>query len=398
MTAPEKAQLGERIREAARALGFQVVGVTSADPAEEDRARLLEWVAGGAHGGMGYMAERPERRADPREVFPGARSVLCLGMSYAPVEDGVGGARGSGSGSGGARVARYARGRDYHKLIWKRLRGLEEAIARISGRAFNGRTFVDTGPLLERAFARRAGVGFVGKNTMLIHPLHGSYLFLATVLTDLDLVADAPSRGSCGSCRLCLDACPTQALTPMRLDATRCLSYLTIEERGPIAADLRAAVGEWAFGCDICQEVCPYNRNATPTAEGAFAPESGAGAALDLSAVLALGDRDAFLERFAGTPLTRPKREGLVRNACLAAVHMGRHDLVPQLIARFETDASALVRAHAAWALARLGGEAALGALRRGVAREVDVDVRGEIARGLGDEGIPGTAKFEVSA
>ena len=369
--------LAERIRAAARALGFEPVGITSADPLEEDRARLLDWVAGGAHGSMAYMADRPERRADPRATFPEARSVMSLGMSYAPALAGS-----TEPDARGARVARYARGRDYHKLIWKRLSALEAAIAAASGRPFNGRTFVDTGPLLERAFARRAGLGFVGKNTMLIHPLHGSYLFLATVLTDLELAPDAPSRTSCGSCRLCLDACPTQALTPMQLDATRCLSYLTIEERGPIAPHLRDAVGGWAFGCDICQEVCPYNRHATPTREPDFAPERGAGAALDLAQVLALTAADAFLARFAGTPLTRPKREGLVRNACLAAAHTGRHDLVPQLAALL-SDASALVRAHAAWALARLGGPPARAALAAALARESDAHVRAELESGI---------------
>lgn len=368
--------LTERIREAAAALGFAPVGFTSADPLEEDRARLLAWVAGGAHGAMDYMAAEPARRADPRAIFPEARSVISLGMTYAPP-------RGEAE-PAGARVARYARGRDYHKLIWKRLRQLEEAIAALSGRPFAGRTFVDTGPLLERALARRAGLGFVGKNTMLIHPLHGSYLFLASVLTDLELAPDLPSRTSCGSCRLCLDACPTQALEPMRLDATRCLSYLTIEERGPIARELRPAVGEWAFGCDICQEVCPYNRHATPTSEPDFAPGRGAGGALDLAKVLAMGDREGFLERFAGTPLTRPKREGLVRNACLAAAHTGRHDLVPLLSERLERDASALVRAHAAWALGRLGARAALERARE---KERDPDVAHEIAAGLAAEG-----------
>lgn len=368
--------LTERIREAASRLGFAPVGFTSADPLEEDRARLLDWVAGGAHGSMAYMADQPARRADPRAIVPEARSVISLGMNYAPPR--------SEPESDGARVARYARGRDYHKLIWKRLRELEQAIAGISGRPFVGRTFVDTGPVLERALAKRAGLGFIGKNTMLIHPLHGSYLFLASVITDLELVPDLPSKTSCGSCRICIDACPTQALVPMRLDATRCLSYLTIEERGPTPVDLRPAVGGWAFGCDICQEVCPYNRHATLTSEPDFASARGAGAALDLAQVLAMADRDAFLARFSGTPLTRPKREGLLRNACLAAAHTGRRDLIPLLVERLERDASALVRAHAAWALARLGAREPL---QTAAARETDPDVQREIAAGLAAEG-----------
>ena len=365
--------LAERIRAAARRLGFDPVGITSADPVEEDRAHLLDWIARGAHGSMAYLAREPARRADPRAVFPGARSVISLGLAYAT--------RGAPEGEG-ARVARYARGRDYHKLIWKRLRALEVAIAEESGRPFAGRTFVDTGPLLERALARRAGLVFVGKNTMLIHPLHGSYLFLATVLTDLELPADAPGRTACGACTLCLDACPTQALTPYRMEATRCLSYLTIEERGPIAPALRPAVGGWAFGCDICQEVCPYNRQARDTAEPDFATQRGAGAALDLAAVLALSDTDAFLRAFSGTPLTRPKRDGLVRNACLAAAHLGRHDLVPLLCERL-ADESPVIRGAAAWALGRLGGTTAERALEVARERERDTTVQAEIASAL---------------
>jgi epoxyqueuosine reductase len=305
--------------------------------------------------------------------------VIVLGMSYAPSSGGE-------VKADGARVARYARGRDYHKLIWKRLRALEAALAALSGRPFHGRTFVDTGPLLERALARRAGLGFIGKNTMLIHPLHGSYLFLATVLTDVELPVDeAQARVACGSCTLCLDACPTQALEPYRLDATRCLSYLTIETRAPVAPELRPAVGGWAFGCDICQEVCPYNRHATPTREDAFAPARGAGGALDLAAVLAMGDTEPYLTAFAGTALTRAKREGLVRNACLAAAHLGRHDLVPRLVERLARDTSPIVRLHAAWALGRLGGPTARHALEDASRSEADPDVRAELARASGE-------------
>jgi epoxyqueuosine reductase len=340
------AELTGRIKAAARALGFDPVGITTAEPVDSEWERLQDFLARGEHGSMAYLAKEPYRRIDPKQLVPDARSVVVLGMSYAPERE--------VPESEAARVARYARGRDYHKVIFKQLRALEAALADLSGRPFRGRTFVDTGPLLERAFARRAGLGFIGKNTMLIHPRTGSYFFLSVLLTDLELVADPPATGDCGSCRLCIEACPTGALdVPYQLKATRCISYLTIEERGHIPVELRPSVGEWAFGCDTCQEVCPYNRRSPATDQPAFAPDRGAGHHLNLDAVLALADREAFLARFAGTPLTRPKREGILRNACLAAAHARRTDLIPAL-ERCQTDQEPVVREAASWALAQL--------------------------------------------
>jgi epoxyqueuosine reductase len=370
--------LTSRIKDEARRLGFDPVGVTGADPLAADRERLWSWLAAGHHGSMAYMARDPDLRADPGRLLPGARSAVVMGFAYAAPE-GRGAPAPAGEGSG-ARVARYARGRDYHRVIRHRLRRLEASIGEIAGRPLATRSFVDTGPVLERALAVRAGLGFIGKNTLLIHPRHGSYLFLAVILTVLELAPDEPSRADCGSCRLCIDACPTQALdTPYTLAATRCLSYLTIEERGAIDPMLRPSVGGWAFGCDACQEACPYNRRPAPCPEPLLDPRHGVGERLPLEEVLAMTARGPFLARFAGTPLTRPRREGLVRNACLAAAHERRLDLVPLLAELLRADPSRIVRAHAAWALRRLGGAAAHAALSAAWAGEPDPEVRAEL-------------------
>jgi epoxyqueuosine reductase len=250
-------------------------------------------------------------------------------------------------------VARYARGRDYHDVIKPRLWALVRFLEERCGRPVTARVFVDDGPCADRAVAQRAGLGFFGKNTNLLTRTHGSYVLLGAALTDVPLPPDPPAIGDCGSCTLCLDACPTGALpTPYELDSARCISYLTIEHRGSIPEELRPLVGEHLFGCDICQQVCPWNRLAASTAESGFAPEMGAGASLDPAAVLAL-DEVAYRQRFRGSPLKRAKRQGLRRNAAVVLGNGAGAAAEPTLRAALD-DPDPVVREHAAWALARL--------------------------------------------
>lgn len=308
---PDEKQIGltKKIKETALGLGFHRVGITSADPVDADRRYFAEWLADGFSGEMAYLQKTPEIRSDPKRRFPEAKSVICLALSYyQPASSGNPDSNHVG------KVARYAWGEDYHTIIEEKLARLIAAIDTLGGRCWKG--YVDHGPLLERAFAQRAGVGFIGKNTNLITPDYGSWVFLAEVVTDLDLIEDPPQTSQCGSCRICIDACPTAALTEAyRLDARRCISYLTIENKGPIPEEFLPRMEGWIFGCDICQEVCPFNDYATETDEPRFSPELGAGAALPLEEIEALSDKKAFQNRFGQTPLARAKWTGLARNA-----------------------------------------------------------------------------------
>jgi epoxyqueuosine reductase len=280
------------------------------------------------------------------------------------------------------RVARYAWGQDYHDVVRPRLDDFARRIERFAGRPLRHRSFVDAVPLLERALAARAGLGFFGKNTNLILPQRGSWFFLAEILIDLELPAeDRTVKVSCGTCHRCLDACPTQAFAgAYLLDSRRCISYLTIENKGLIPRDLRANIGEWIFGCDACQEmppeatkhgrlpvivrgqsesVCPFNRFAKNTAWPEFRPDAGAGTKLDLVKVLSITTNEQFRARFKGTPLARPKRRGLLRNAAVVAANIFCTAAVPALIDRVEHDPEPLIRSHALWALAHLDSKKA---------------------------------------
>jgi epoxyqueuosine reductase len=340
--------LTERVKGVARALGFDLVGVAPAEPSERTRF-LREWLARGYAGEMGFLARRADEREDPRRALPGARSVVMAALLY------------ERGGEPDGAVARYARGDDYHEVLGSRLRSLEDALAPLAGRAVRARSYVDSGPLLERAHAARAGLGWIGKNTCLIHPELGSWLLLGAVLSDLELETDAPEPDHCGSCRACLDACPTGAFPePYVLDATRCLSYTTIELDGPIPEALRAAQGGRVFGCDVCQEVCPWNarprRRVPPDPLGlgerlAPRPEW---RAPTLGWLLALGE-DAWQRVTVRSAIRRARHRMLVRNALVAAGNCGDPALIPAL-ERHARGADPLLAEHAAWALARLGG------------------------------------------
>ena len=368
--------LTEKIRARAGELGFGLVGFAPADQLEgaEFYAR---WVALGYAGQMGYLERNLEKRGDPRLLLPGARSVVCVGMQYfqesAPKTDPLEG-----------RVSCYARGEDYHGLIEGRLGQLLEFVRAEVGQVVAGRAYVDTGPVLERELAQRAGLGWWGKNTCLIAKGTGSYFFLGELLLDLDLEYDQPATDHCGTCTRCLDACPTQAFPePYVLDARRCISYLSIELKEAIPRPLRAGMGDWIFGCDICQQVCPWNRRAEPAAEPAFAVRSGLENP-SLPELLAL-DREQFAARFRHSPLKRAKRRGLLRNAAVALGNSGDQQAVPALV-RALADDEPLVRAHAAWALGRLGGEEARAALRGALATETDIQAMGELTEALAEE------------
>ena len=296
------ATLTESVKALALELGFDLVAIGPADPPEHGAA-LRRWVEAGHAATMGYLARRLEERLDPRRVLPGARSVLCVALNYY---------QGEPADASWRPVARYAWGRDYHDVIAPRLKRLAAHLAEAGGARSRG--YVDTGPVLERDLAARAGLGWVGKNTMLLHPRLGSWFFLGVLLTTAELASDAPLADRCGSCRACLDACPTGAfVAPYVLDARRCISYLTIEHRGDLDPDLQPSMAGWQFGCDICQDVCPWNRKTPPTAEADFVPEAAYPGA---EAVSAMDDAD-FRRHFAGTPILRAKAAGMRRNALI---------------------------------------------------------------------------------
>ncbi|HEX2986747.1 MAG TPA: tRNA epoxyqueuosine(34) reductase QueG, partial [Chloroflexota bacterium] len=279
------------------------------------------------------------------------------------------------------RIARYALGDDYHDVLLSRVRQLLDAVSSSLGTRPAGRFFVDSSPLSERAVAARAGLGWFGKNSCLLTS-RGSWMLLAEIVTDLELQPDEPVRRDCGRCRICLDRCPTGALVgPYRLDARRCISYLTIEHRGAIPADLRPLIGDRIFGCDVCQEVCPHNRLARPCDEQAFAPRAGVGASPALLPLMSM-DGARFKAMFRGSPVLRTKRRGLLRNVAVALGNSGDPAAVPALSAGLG-DPEPLVRGHAAWALGRIGGIQARSALERALAAEADDEVRREIIAAL---------------
>ena len=348
----------ELIKERAWELGFDLIGVAPAGRALHADA-YAAWVEAGFAATMGYMQRDIPRRQDVRLVLPGAQAVVVVGLSYysgtPPAELWDDPARG--------RIARYAWGPDYHQVMLSRLRQLGDFICHLTGRDVAQRAYVDTGPLLERDWAAQAQLGFIGRNTCLISPAWGSYLFLGELLVDLDLEIDAPEsvgqssgdqgtsqRGGCGRCLRCLSACPTGALVaPYLLDSNRCISYLTIEHRGVIPEVLRARLGNWIFGCDTCQEVCPWPcRFARPARQPflRFEPERSVPRLLDLIAL----DEAGFRARFGDTPLRRARRGGLLRNVVVALANWG-HPAAIEAVRRAGQDADALVRAQAFQAL-----------------------------------------------
>ncbi|HEX8525351.1 tRNA epoxyqueuosine(34) reductase QueG [Allosphingosinicella sp.] len=343
-----KPALRERLRDKARELGFAAIGVTKADAAPAAGRRLREWLDEGMHGDMLWMAETADRRSSPSGLWPEVRSVISLGMSYAPEADPLALAERPDLG----RISVYAQGGDYHDTIKKALKALARWL--FAEAPSQLKVFVDTAPVMEKPLAEAAGLGWQGKHTNLVSREDGSWLFLGAIYTSLELEPDIPHRAHCGSCSACLDACPTNAFpAPFRLDARRCISYLTIEHKGPIPEEFRGAIGNRVYGCDDCLAVCPWNRFADAArANRAFLPRAEL-AAPALADLLALDD-PAFRKVFAGSPIKRIGRNRMVRNAAIAAGNSGRAELAPAL-ERLALDEDEVVAEAARWALGRLG-------------------------------------------
>jgi epoxyqueuosine reductase len=360
----------------ARAVGFDLIGVTRAEPLVRGAGRLKEWQEAGMAADMGYMRRPVELLSDPRRLQKSARSVVSLGVSYYPGEH-------PENVNGGGRVARYAWGKDYHFVIKERLRKLRVELEEALGCRIKARAFTDAVPLLERSAAQHSGLGFFGRNSCLINGDTGSYFFIADLIVDLELEPDAEGTGTCGRCTRCMTACPTGAIkAPGVVDARLCISYLTIENKGGIPRGLRKALGDWTFGCDVCQEVCPYNkRKATRTRWPEFSAGSGTGPYLKITEALGIRTDEEFKDRFGETPLTRPGRAGLLRNCCVAAGNLKLREAIPALVRALREDTSPLVRGHAAWALGEIGG--AETALEGALQEEPDDGCKEEIEHAL---------------
>ena len=374
-------QSAANIKSRAFELGFDIVGIIPAEPSPTLDA-YERWVAQGLHGTMGYMArpDRISRRRDLNVIVPGIRSMIVLAVDYANFVPGDvlhDPSRG--------RIAAYAWKLDYHDVLLQQLDALADFVQRESSQSLGQRAYVDTGAILERSHGQQAGLGFIGKNTMLINPRRGSQFFIGEVLTTAEFdYYDQPHRATmCGSCTRCLNACPTDAFPkPYVLDARRCISYHTIENKGWVDRDLRANFGNWIYGCDVCQDVCPFQRFARPTRQAGFVPDDLTSVAPYLRDILAL-DETTFARRYAGSPIKRIRRERLVRNACIAAGNSD-DDALSADLTRLLSDESALVRGHAAWAFSHLLGNASHSRLQQQLDHEHDPQVIAEIEAALG--------------
>ena len=377
----------ELVKKRALAVGFDLVRITNADDFHADREEALKRIEDGLMDGLPWFhRSRVIRGTSPQQLLPNARSIICLALNYFPGDSGVretAGADGEPAEQPTAltgKIARYARGRDYHRVMKRKMRNLAADLSTRLETEVAARWYVDDGPMLDRAAAARAGLGWFGKNTNILTVELGSWVFLGQLITDLELEPDPPSKKSCGSCVRCIDACPTGAIVaPYVIDNTRCISYQTIENRGAIPVELRPLMLDWVFGCDICQEVCPVNRKEKPTGEPNFGRRNPPVA--DLVEILEMTEAQ-FLERFAGTPVMRAKRVGLQRNACVALGNLNAGEAVPALT-RALIQGDPLVRSHAAWALGQIGGAVAINALKAASATEEDAEVRSEIAMAL---------------
>ena len=378
---PSLVQRSQRIKIEAQRLGFELVGISPVrvPPHEESFAR---WLRKKYHGHLDYMERTELLRRDPKLLVPWAVSIISLGMNYhtpfrrlTPPDPGRG------------WISRYAWGEDYHEIIRNKLEALLTFVREIGGETVEGRAFVDSAPILERDFAGTAGIGWTGKNTQLISPKKGSWFFLGELFTSLPLAYDQAIRDRCGRCDLCLKACPTGAfIGPYLLDARRCISYLTIELKGFIPRHLRPLIGNHIFGCDICQEVCPYNVKASSTEEPSYLPRQGLYAP-DLIELLSI-DEQEFCRRFRGNPIVRAKRRGFLRNVAVALGNNAGPQAVPALTDALN-DQEPLVRGHVAWALGRIGSSEALAALRQKLLSEENPEVKTEIEEALREASNP---------
>jgi epoxyqueuosine reductase len=369
------ADLTARIREQARRLGFFKVGIAKAGRLP-NAERLERWLEQGMHGRMAYMERQAEKRRDPAAILPHVRSIIVAAMNYCSVAppshpDGLHG-----------RISRYAWGEDYHTVVSARLEALSRFVQELAPGTRTA-SYVDAGPVMEKVWGAQSALGWMGKHSNLIARELGSWFFLGVLLLDLELACDTPARDHCGSCTRCMTVCPTGAIVaPYTVDARLCISYLTIELRGSIPRELRPLIGNRIFGCDDCQEACPWNRFAVKTSEPAFSPRAGLDAP-DLAAFVGITPQE-FKMRFHNSPVLRAKRDGFVRNVVVALGNSGRPEAAGPLAAALH-DPSALVRTHAAWALGQLRTARSAEILREALAREFDPAAHAEIVQALAE-------------
>ena len=362
------------VKELALAAGFARAGIATVAPSATGAAND-RWIGEGGHADMAYLERHAALRRDPRDLLPAARSVLCVALDYAPPADSP-----EPAGDFWPGVARYARGQDYHDSLREKLGKVKVAIeAEVP--EIEARICVDTAPLLEREWAARAGLGAFGKNTNLLHPESGSFFLLAELLLSLDLAPDLPVSDLCGACTRCVEACPTGALSAYRLESSRCISYWTIEQRGDIPPAIRAGMGEWVFGCDICQEVCPWNGDPVGELAAEFATPP-ARQQLSLAGVLG-GEEGDLRALLRGSPLLRPKVDGLKRNVAVAMGNRRDPRYIASLAEALESG-SPVVRRHSAWALGEIGTVEAKEILQRALEGEADPVQRFELETALG--------------
>ncbi len=368
--------LRDDLKAEAERLGFYIAGITHLAP-PATWPTYLRWLELGHHAGMHYLSDSKsmEKRANPARLFAEGKTALCLAIPYCRPRDN------SEFKAGLGRVAAYAWGEDYHKVIPSRLEELAHSLEQLSGKAVKFQGFTDSAPVLERDLAQRAGLGWIGKNTCLIHPRLGSFFFLSELIIDLEFEPDPPFNAErCGTCRRCIEACPTGCIQPDRtIDARRCISYLTIENKGAIPAELRPRLGNWVFGCDICQMVCPWNQQSSRAIpDPAFLPRT------DIAAPILITDLvltpEAFHQKFHGSPVQRAKRRGYLRNVAVALGNQPDPDNLPVLADVLANEVEALVRAHAAWAVRQINTPAAARVLDQLRAVESDPLVLGELA------------------
>ena len=375
-----KVSLEDQVRECAFSLGFDLVGITDSGPFEGDEKAAIKRINDGhMEGYPWYTKERVRKMNRPQLLLNNARSVISLATSYLTTEPDTGTFK-------NGRVARYAWGDDYHKVLKSKLKDFCVKLQEISGRDINTRVFVDDGPMNDRAAARRSGVGWFGKNTNILTPTHGSWVFLSQVITDLYLKPDSPLKKTCGNCVKCIDDCPTGAIVaPYVIDNEKCISYLTIELRGVIPRKLRTLMGDWIFGCDICQDVCPVNKKASQGNLDVFHQRPGFSTP-DLVEILNM-DQVEFSTKYKDSPIKRAKLVGLKRNACVALGNNGDPNAITALSTALKTTEN-VVRIHAAWALGTIGGKNSLEVLEEALLSEEDQDTIDEIQMSIGEIGI----------
>jgi epoxyqueuosine reductase len=380
--------LKDEIVAEAQRLGFNLVGVTQPEPPQHVDV-YEDWLNAGRHGEMKYLStERARaRRANPSLILPECKSILVLGMDH-PVPDiseDISGGQLLPDQSLKGKIAAYAWGEDYHDVIPRCLRELVAFIETQVGEPVANRWYTDTGPILERELAQQAGLGWIGKNTCLINPAKGSFFLLAELFLSIDLEPDQPfTADRCGTCRRCLEACPTACILPDRtIDASRCLSYLTIELKGPIPVDLRPQMDNWIFGCDICQQVCPWNQRFARQMSGKGIPERDNLTGPNLIAEISLSTQE-FNRKFKGSPMKRTKRRGYLRNISVALGNSRHISAAASLVKLLADEPEPLVRGHTAWALGKIQGDLAQEALEKAAAAEEDPYVLGEINAALG--------------